>query len=166
MRVFLSYGHADDQVTALRLQVLGAAEGLSVYVPPLSTRTHAAYTALPFQPSIPAAGPEWLSELNGSDIVLGLIGRGWSDACRNELEIGLKLGKRLVILCDRAVLHGIPPSLSSHAVPIDLANPEETLTRVIRDLKQIGSSQVAPSALLALVALAFGLLVIGAAKKS
>ncbi len=38
MKVFISYGAAADQVTALRLQALGAVNGLTVYVPPAHTR--------------------------------------------------------------------------------------------------------------------------------
>jgi hypothetical protein len=38
MKVFISYGDAGDQVTALRLQALGAVNGLTVYVPPAHTR--------------------------------------------------------------------------------------------------------------------------------
>ena len=38
MKVFISYGDAADQVTALRLQALGAVNGLTVYVPPAYTR--------------------------------------------------------------------------------------------------------------------------------
>jgi hypothetical protein len=34
MKVFISYGDASDQVTALGLQALGAVNGLTVYVPP------------------------------------------------------------------------------------------------------------------------------------
>lgn len=34
MKVFISYGDIADQVTALRLQALGAVNGLTVYVPP------------------------------------------------------------------------------------------------------------------------------------
>lgn len=38
MKVFISCGDAAGQVTALRLQALGAAHGLTVYVPPAYTR--------------------------------------------------------------------------------------------------------------------------------
>jgi hypothetical protein len=38
MKVFISYGSAADQVTALRLQALANVNGLTVYVPPAYTR--------------------------------------------------------------------------------------------------------------------------------
>ena len=41
MKVFISYGDASDQVTALRLWALGAVNGLTVYVPPAFTRQDA-----------------------------------------------------------------------------------------------------------------------------
>jgi hypothetical protein len=40
MKVFISYGDASDQVTALRLQALGAVNGLTVYVPPASSERY------------------------------------------------------------------------------------------------------------------------------
>ncbi len=36
--VYLSYGHASEQVVALRLQALGTAHGLTVFVPPPFSR--------------------------------------------------------------------------------------------------------------------------------
>lgn len=38
LRIYIAYGTAADQVTALRLQALGAVNGLTVYVPPALTR--------------------------------------------------------------------------------------------------------------------------------
>jgi hypothetical protein len=38
MKVFISYGDTVDQVTALRLQAMGAVNGLTLYVPPAYTR--------------------------------------------------------------------------------------------------------------------------------
>ena len=38
MKVLISYGSAADLVTALRLQALGAVNGLTVYVAPAYTR--------------------------------------------------------------------------------------------------------------------------------
>ena len=72
MKVFISYGDATDQVTVLRLQALAAANGLTVYVPPAHTRQR------------PAAflDPEAGQKLNEAEVVLGFIGNGLSEACR------------------------------------------------------------------------------------
>jgi hypothetical protein len=38
LRIYIAYGAAANQVTALRLQALAAVNGLTVYVPPAYTR--------------------------------------------------------------------------------------------------------------------------------
>lgn len=63
MKVFISYGSATDQVTALRLQALAAVNGLKAYVPPADTRMVA--------PS--AMAPESRQKLSDTDVILG----GW-----------------------------------------------------------------------------------------
>ncbi len=75
MKVFISYGDAADQVTALRLQALGAANDLRVYVPPAYTRQGLA-TLL---------DPDAAQKLNEAEVVLGIVGAGLSEACRQEL---------------------------------------------------------------------------------
>jgi len=72
MKVFISYGDPSDQVTALRLQALGTANGLRVYVPPAYTRQGLA-TLL---------DPDAAQKLNEADAVLGVVEAGPSEACR------------------------------------------------------------------------------------
>ena len=60
MKIFISYGSTDDQVTALRLQALAVVNGLSVYEPPVHTR----------QSSVPGLSPEAGQVLHASDVVL------------------------------------------------------------------------------------------------
>ncbi len=81
MKVFISYGSAADQVTALRLQALGAVNGLTVYVPPAYTRKSSA--VLP--------DPESSQKLSEADVILGVIGAGLSEACRQELNVSRTL---------------------------------------------------------------------------
>lgn len=38
LRFFICYRHAEDQITALRLQTIGVVYGLTIYVPPLFGR--------------------------------------------------------------------------------------------------------------------------------
>jgi hypothetical protein len=72
MKVFISYGDAADQVTALRLQALAAVNGLTVYVPPAYTR-----------PGAPALiDPETGQKLLETEVVLGVVGSCLSEACR------------------------------------------------------------------------------------
>ena len=80
MKVFISYGAA-DQVTALRLQALGAVNGLTVYVPPAHARQGLA-TLL---------DPDAAQKLNEAEVVLGVVGSGLSEACRQETNGGMAL---------------------------------------------------------------------------
>ena len=63
LQIYIAYGTAADQVTALRLQALGAVNGLAVYVPPASTRLE------------PTGQPDAQSEarLRESEVVLGVV---------------------------------------------------------------------------------------------
>jgi len=65
MKVFISYGNAADQVTALRLQALGAVNGLTVYVPPAHTR----------QIEQALLDPAVAAKLSEAEVVLGVVER-------------------------------------------------------------------------------------------
>jgi hypothetical protein len=74
MKVFISYGAAADQVTALRLQALAAVNGLTVYVPPAYTRQ-----------DIPTLlDPEAGQKLHEAEVILGIVGAGLTEACRRN----------------------------------------------------------------------------------
>jgi hypothetical protein len=88
MQVFISYGDVADQVTALRLQALGAVNGLTVYVPPIHTR-QGAPTFLDQEAS---------QKLNRAEVVLGVVGTGLTEACRQELNAGLALHKNMIVM--------------------------------------------------------------------
>src|SRR6266852_4197781 len=66
MNVYIAYGTAADQVTALRLQALGAVNGLTIYVPPAHTRVS------PFQTLDEGS----VRKLRESDVVLGVVEAG------------------------------------------------------------------------------------------
>src|SRR4051794_3096962 len=88
MKVFISYGDASDQVTALRLQALGAVNGLTVYVPP-------AFSRQGFSTLLDA---EVGQKLNEAEVVLGVIGAGLTEACRQELNAALTLRKSMIVM--------------------------------------------------------------------
>ena len=79
MKAFISYGDAADQVTALRLLGLGVANGVIVCVPPAHTRQ-----------SIPGVSnqldPESAQKLREAEVVLGVVGTGLTEACRQQLN--------------------------------------------------------------------------------
>jgi hypothetical protein len=154
MKVFISYGAAADQVTALRLQALAAVKGLSVYVPP-------AYTRHGVHPD-----PEPSQNLDASDLVLGVIGSslgvlggGLSEACRQELNAGVAAGKPTIVMADPAVAPQLQPHFGPHLITIDPAHPDRAELAIVEYLKSIDAEQNAKKALIALGTLALGLLI-------
>jgi len=156
MKVFISYGGAADQVTALRLQALGAANGLTVYVPPAHTR----------QASATLLDPEAARKLKEAEVVLGVIGAGLSEACRQELNSGLALGKNMIVMSYPAFAELLQPSFPSSLVVVDPAYPGEAELNIVEHLKTMNSHENARKALLALGTLALGLLMLATADRT
>jgi hypothetical protein len=150
LKVFISYGHNADQVTALRLQALGAVNGLTVYVPPAFTR------------QLPAVvlDPESAQKMNEADVILGVVGSELSEACRQELNAGLAIRKPTIVMADPHVAPLLQPSFGSNVIVIDPANPDQAELGIVRHLKSINATQNATKALLALGTLALGLLML------
>src|SRR5438046_348398 len=109
MKVFISYGDVADQVTALRLQALAAVNGLTVYVPPAHTR-RGAPTFL---------DPVTSQKLNEAEVVLGIVGAGLTEACRQELNTGMALRKNMIVMSDPAFASQLQPYFGSNLVVID-----------------------------------------------
>jgi hypothetical protein len=155
MKVFISYGFDTDQVTALRLQALGAVNGLTIYVPP-------AYTRHIFQGSI---DPDGWQKLHDADVVLGVIGAGLSEACRQELNTGLTLKKSMVVMSNPGFASDLQPVFGSNLVVIDPANPGAAEHGIVAHLKNLNAQQGTKNALLALGTLALGLLILATATR-
>jgi hypothetical protein len=156
MKVFISYGDSIDQVTALRLQALGAVNGLTVYVPPAFTRQGA--SAL--------LDPEASQKLNDAEVVLGVVGAGLTEACRQELNAGMTLHKSMIVMSYPAFAPQLQPYFGSNLVVIDPVNPDGAEIGIVRHLKTIDAQQNAKKALLALGTLALGLLILAPADKN
>jgi hypothetical protein len=156
MKVFISYGDTSDQVTALRLQALGAVNGLTVYVPPAFTR----------QGFPTLLDPEIAQKLNESEVVLGVVGGGLTEACRLELNAGMTLGKVMIVMSYPALGFELLPYFGANLVVIDPHNPGEAETGIMRYLTTIHAQQNAKNALLALGTLALGLLILAPAERS
>jgi hypothetical protein len=154
VKVFISYGNAADQVTALRLQALGAVNGLTVHVPPAYTRQ--AVSLLP--------DPETAQKLNEVDVVLGVVGSGLSEACRRELDTGGSLQKNMIVMTHPEFAPQLQPYFGSNLVIIDPLNPNVTELGIVQHLKTLDGQQSAKKALLALGTLALGLLILAAAE--
>jgi hypothetical protein len=148
MKVFIAYGSAGDQVTALRLQALAAVNGLTVYVPPAHTRQNS--TAAPASESLP--------KLSEADLVLGVVRLGLTEACRQELNLGISLKKATIVMADPAFATELQPYVANLVV-IDPVNPDRAELEIVQRLKAIDVEQNAKKSLLALGTLALGLLI-------
>ena len=149
MNVFISYGSTSDQVTALRLQALGAVNGLTVYVPPAYTRKSAAVLL----------DPETGQKLKEADIVLGVVGTALSEACRQELNTSRAIPKPTIVMADPVVADQLKPYFSTNLVVIDPAHPDQTELGIVQHLRAVDAGQQAKKALIALGTLALGLLI-------
>lgn len=156
MKVFISYGDASDQVTALRLQALGAVNGLTVYVPPAFTR----------QGVSPFLDPEVAHKLNEAEVVLGVVVMDLTEACRLELNTGLALHKDMIVMAYPAFESVLRPAFGSSLVVIDPENQGAAEIGIMGHLKTIDAQQNAKNALLALGTLALGLLILAPAERS
>jgi hypothetical protein len=143
-----------DQVTALRLQALGAAHGLTVYVPP-------AYTRQGFSPIYDAPAQSKLAE---SDVVLGVLGAGLTETCRQELNMGLTLKKDMIVMASPGLAAVLGSTFGSNLVLIDPQNPGAAEQGIVEHLKGMHSQQSAKNALLALGLVALGLVLLSSVK--
>lgn len=149
LNVYISYGTAVEQVTALRLQALAAVNGLAVYVPPASTRN---------DPS-GELDPSSARQLAESDVVLGVATIRLSEACRRELEQGLGLSKKTIILTGPALVPTFEPRFPGNVVVVDPMNPGKAEQEIVGYLSKFNLQREASQALLALGTIALGLLI-------
>jgi len=156
MKVFISYGNAADQVTALRLQALGAVNGLIVYVPPAYTRQGA--------PAL--IDPDASQKLKDAEVVIGVVGAGLTEACRQELNTGMALGKDMIVMSYPAFAEQLQPYFGDNLVVIDPANPGAAEIGIVHHLKSINAQQNAKKALWALGSLALGMLLLARADQN
>jgi hypothetical protein len=148
MKVFISYGGAADQVTALRLQALAAVNGLTVYVPPAYTR----------QVGQTMIDPQASQKLAESDVVLAVIGAGLTESCRQELNRSFALRKTAIVMCHPLFAPQLQVFVSDLIV-IDPANPDVAELEIVQHLKAVDAEQTTKKAILALGTLALGLLI-------
>lgn len=156
MKVFISYGDVSDQVTALRLQALGAVNGLTVYVPPAFTRQ----TLQAF------LDPEVGQKLNEAEVVLAVVGSGLTEACRQELKASIALGKSRIVMAYPEPASQLQQFFGSSLVVIDPGNPSAAEFEIVEYLKTVDAQQSAKNTLLALGTLALGLLILAPADRN
>jgi hypothetical protein len=149
LQIYIAYGTTADQVTALRLQALGAVNGLAVYVPPAFTRLE------------PTGQPDAQSEarLRESEVVLGVVTLALSEACRKELNLGVEMGKRIIVLADPAQEKALARYFPLNLVVFDPSDPTKAEQRIVEFLRGWKLQQDAAKALLALGTIALGLMI-------
>jgi hypothetical protein len=149
MRVFVSYGGVADQVTALRLQALGNVHGVTIYVPPADTR-HGFAAVLDAKTH---------QELRQANVVLALIGTGWTEACSRELTTGIHLGKRIIPMTTPSFVPEVQGYFGSNIIVIDPANADVVERGIVQYVNSMDAEQSFKRPLLALGTLALGLLI-------
>jgi len=156
MKVFISYGEIEDQVTALRLQALGAVNGLTVYVPPAFTRQ-----------TVPALlEAETAQKLYEADVVLGVVRSGLSEACRQELNAGFTRRTNMIVMSDPMFVQDLQSYFGSNVVEIDPDNPAQAELGIVGHLKALNAQQSATTALIALGTIALGLFILAPAPRN
>lgn len=148
LNLYIAYGTVSDQTTALRLQALGAVNGLNVYVPPSFTRT-----------ILPAAlDSQSESNLHTADVVLGIITVAMSEFCRQELNKAKAIGRKTIVMAEPVIASQLEPVFPGNILVINPADPAQAESGIVQFLKKTDLEQSARTALLALGTLALGLL--------
>ena len=105
--------------------------GLTVYVPPAFTR----------QGVVTVLDPEAYQKLNDAEVVLGVVGAGLTEACRQELNAGTALRKTMIVMSYPAFASQLQPYFGSNLVVIDPANPDGAEIGIVRHLKTLDVQQ-------------------------
>jgi hypothetical protein len=150
MRTFISYSTAHDQIIALRLQTLAAVYGMTVYVPPATTR----------QTWPGVLVPEVQDQLREADVVLAVITQGPTPSAVAEINTASQLGKLVIPI----VSYGVPQQHYIHFPAYFIVNPSDpsqTEGEIVKFLAQKQQAQSTRVGLLALATLAVGLLLFG-----
>lgn len=98
--------------------------------------------------------------------MLGVIGAGLTEACRQELNTGMTLHKNMIVMSYPAFAQQLQPYFGTNLVVIDPTNPDEAEIGIVRHLKTVDAQQNAKKALLALGTLALGLLILAPADRN
>jgi hypothetical protein len=155
MKTFISYSTALDQIIALRLQTMAAVYGMTIYVPPATTR-QAGGTGLLI--------PEVQEHLRQSDLVLAVITHRPTPSAVSEMNSAVTLRKLLIPI----VGPGVPPEYYSNFEQyflVDPNDPSQAERQIVQFLAGKQQAEAARTAVLALTTLAIALLLLGSKSK-
>ena len=153
MKVFISYSTALDQIIALRLQTMAAVYGMTVYVPPATTRYGVA----------PALLPEVQKQLDESNVVLAIITHKPVPSAMTEMNAASMSGTLLIPIVSWTVPREYYVGFQQYFV-VDPNDPSLAEREIVYFLEQKQAEQgqgTAKFALIALATLAVGLLLFG-----
>ncbi len=154
MKVFISYSMPADQLVALRLQTLAAVYGLTVYVPPATTRQ--------------TPNPELTEEVQGklweSDVVLAVMMRNPAASAVSEMNWALATGKLMIPIVSPSVSPDYYVRFQPHFM-LNPADPSQTEGAIVNFLADKQQTERTKTALLALTTLAVGLILFSSDSK-
>jgi hypothetical protein len=148
VKTFVSYSTAQDHVIALRLQTLAAVSGMTVYVPPATTRQTWTGVLL----------PEVQKQLQESDIVLAVITQNPTQSTVNEMNTAVKLRRTLIPIVGENVPLEYYANFNPHFV-VNTKDPSKTEAAIVQFLRT-KKQQEAATAGIVLGTLALALLLL------
>jgi hypothetical protein len=155
MKTFISYSTALDQIIALRLQTMASVYGMTIYVPPATTRNTLTGMLI----------PEVEQQLQQSEVVLAVITHKPAPSALSEMNAALVLKKLLIPI----VSPGVPGEYYENFRPHFLVNPVDPSKTEQEIVQFLAGKQQAETAirggLLALATLAVALLLFGSESK-
>src|SRR4051812_12107763 len=93
LKVLISYSTKLDQILALRLQTMGAVQGLTVYVPPATSRNG----------TLAGLSREIQSHLDDSDVILAVMMHIPEPSAIEEMKLALATNKLLIPIVSSTV---------------------------------------------------------------
>jgi hypothetical protein len=153
MKTFISYSTADDQIIALRLQTLAAVSGMTVYVPPATTRQVWGGVLV----------PEVQKELQESDVVLAVITENPTPGDVAEMNSAVASDKLLIPIVSELVPKEYYAQFQPYFV-VNQKDPSETEKRIVTFLDGKQKTEAVKAGLL-LGTLAVALVLLGSNSK-
>jgi hypothetical protein len=145
---------AIDQLVALRLQTLAAVYGLTVYVPPATTR----------QTLEPRLSKEVEDRLKESDVILAVMMHNPAASALSEMNWALAHGRLLIPIVSPSVSPEYFAAFQQHFV-LNLDDPSQTESSIVKFLAEKQQATHSTAALVALTTLALGLILFSSNSK-
>jgi hypothetical protein len=115
---------------------------------------------------LPQIDAEVDQELHEAEVVLGIVGTYLTGACKLEIDVGMALGKNMIVMASPAIATELRPLFGPKLVEIDPTSPDRAELGIVQHLKAIEGQQNAKHAVLALATLALGLLLLAPADRN